>query len=32
MKKTEVKTFKFCSELDQLWPGGLALLVLKVQH
>jgi len=34
MKRTEVVVLplKFCSELDKVWPGGHALLVLTGEH
>jgi len=32
MKRIEVVTLKFCSELDKVWAGGHALLVLTAHH
>jgi len=32
MKRTEVVTLKFCSELGKVWPGGHAFLVLTAHH
>jgi len=32
MKRTEVVPLNFCSELDKVWPGGHALLVLASHH
>jgi len=32
MKGTEAVTLQFCIELDKVWPGGHALLVLTTHH
>jgi len=32
MKRTKVEPLKFCSELDKVWPGRHALLVLTGDH
>jgi len=32
MKRTEMVTLTFCSELDKVWPAGHALLALTAHH